>query len=85
MATTSELFAILAPDLCDETEGRTNAFLAQLVEYEKAPQVTKTRLYLEAMEEILTKVDGITVIDESIGGLVPLLNLDPADRSADRR
>ena len=68
-----------------EMMGRTNAFLAQLVEYEKAPQVTKTRLYLEAMEEILTKVDGITVIDESIGGLVPLLNLDPADRSADRR
>lgn len=68
-----------------EMRGRTNAFLAQLVEYEKAPQVTKTRLYLEAMEEILTKVDGITVIDESIGGLVPLLNLDPADRSADRR
>lgn len=68
-----------------EMRGRTNAFLAQLVEYEKAPQVTKTRLYLEAMEEILTKVDGITVIDEAIGGLVPLLNLDPADRPADRR
>jgi len=68
-----------------EMTGRTNAFLAQLIEYEKAPEVTRTRLYLEAMEEALAQVDGITVIDESVRGLVPLLNLDSADPPADRR
>jgi membrane protease subunit HflK len=61
-----------------EITGRADAFLAQLAEYEKAPEVTRTRLYLEAMEEILTHVDGITVIDESVRGLLPLLNLDTA-------
>ena len=59
-----------------EITGRANAFLRQLAEYEKAPEITRIRLYLEAMEEILTQVDGITVIDESIPGFLPLLNLD---------
>ena len=68
-----------------EMTGRTNAFLAQLVEYDKAPEVTQTRLYLEAMDEILTHVDAITVIDESVRGLVPLLNLDAADLPAEGR
>jgi membrane protease subunit HflK len=56
--------------------GRANAFLAQLTEYEKAPEITKTRLYLETMEEILGQVDDKIVIDESVRGLLPFLNLD---------
>jgi modulator of FtsH protease HflK len=59
-----------------ETTGKINAFLAQLTEYEKAPEVTRKRLYLEAMEEILSQAGDKTVIDESVGGVVPLLNLD---------
>ncbi len=62
-----------------EMAGRANAFLAQLAEYEKAPEVTRMRLYLETMEEVLTNVDKITVIDESVRGLLPVLNLDTAD------
>ena len=62
-----------------EMTGRANAFLAQLAEYEKAPEVTRTCLYLEAMEEALAQVDGITVIDEAVRGVLPMLNLNPAD------
>ncbi len=65
-----------------EMTGRANAFLAQLTEYQKAPEVTRTRLYLEAMEETLAQVDSITVIDESVRGLLPMLNLDFVDTSA---
>ena len=36
-----------------EAIGTTEAFLALLEEYEKAPDITRTRLYLEAMEKIL--------------------------------
>ncbi len=57
------------------TTGRVNAFLAQLAEYEKAPEVTRTRLYLETMEEILSAVDSKIIIDESVRGLLPFLNL----------
>ncbi|MCK4850591.1 MAG: FtsH protease activity modulator HflK [Phycisphaerae bacterium] len=55
--------------------GQVNAFLVQLAEYEKAPEVTRTRLYLEAMEKILSQVDSKIVIDESVRGLLPLLDL----------
>lgn len=57
------------------TTGQVNAFLAQVAEYEKAPEVTRTRLYLETMEEILSAVDSKIVIDESVRGLLPFLNL----------
>ena len=58
------------------TAGKISAFLSQLAEYENAPDVTRKRLYLEAMEEILAKVGSKTIIDDSIRGVLPVLNLD---------
>ncbi len=64
-----------------EMTGRVSAFLAQLEQYEKAPEVTRSRLYLEAMEEILSQVDQKIIIDDSIRSVLPLLNLeDSQDR-----
>jgi len=59
-----------------ETTGKINAFLAQLEEYEKAPDVTRKRLYLEAMEGVLARVGDKTIIDDSVRGILPMLNLD---------
>lgn len=56
-------------------QGRAAAFLSKLTEYRRAPEVTRTRLYLETMEEVFSQVADITVIDESITGLLPLLHL----------
>jgi membrane protease subunit HflK len=53
-----------------EAVGETSRFLALQKEYEKVPDVTRTRLYLEAMEKILPKVQ-LYVID-SDKGRVPL-------------
>lgn len=50
--------------------GETSRFLALQAEYEKVPDVTRTRLYLEAMERILPKVQ-LYVVD-SDKGRVPL-------------
>lgn len=58
------------------TTGEITAFLDQLEEYEKAPDVTRTRLYLETMEQVLAGVGQKTILDESLQGLLPLLNLD---------
>jgi membrane protease subunit HflK len=63
-----------------ETTGQVSAFLAQLAEYEKAPDVTRKRLYLEAMEEVLSLVGSKTIIDESVRGVLPLLNLEQGPR-----
>jgi membrane protease subunit HflK len=46
--------------------GRTSRFLALLKEYQKAPEISRTRLYLEAMEEILPEVK-MYVIDSEQG------------------
>jgi membrane protease subunit HflK len=56
--------------------GKVNAFLAQLEEYNKAPDVTRQRLYLESMEEILGNVGQKTIIDKTVPGVLPLLNLE---------
>ena len=53
-----------------EAVGETSRFLALQKEYEKVPDVTRTRLYLEAMEKILPRVQ-LYVID-SDKGRVPL-------------
>ncbi len=64
--------------IVQEKTGEVAAFQSQLTEYEKATEVTKVRLYLEAIEEVLSNVRSKTIIDESVGGVLPLLNLDNA-------
>jgi membrane protease subunit HflK len=53
-----------------EAVGEASRFLALRREYEKAPDVTRARIYLEAMEKILPKVQ-LYIID-SDKGRVPL-------------
>ncbi len=61
----------------NEAEGEASRFTAVLAEYAKAPEVTRKRLYLETMEEVLGRVDKI-IIDEQQGGqgVVPYLPLN---------
>ena len=59
-----------------ETQGRVKAFNDMLREYEKSPEITKQRLYLEAMQEVLSQVGDKTIIDESVNGMLPILNLN---------
>ncbi len=57
--------------------GHASAFLSQLAAYKKAPEVTRTRLYLESLEDLLKRVDDLLIIDQSVSSPLPLLNLDP--------
>ena len=61
----------------NEAEGEASRFKAVLSEYQKAPEVTRKRLYLETMEEVLGRVDKV-IIDEQSGGqgVVPYLPLN---------
>jgi membrane protease subunit HflK len=49
-----------------------------LAEYEEAEDITRVRLYLETMEDVLTATGEMTIIDESLQGILPILNLDQA-------
>jgi len=60
-------------------QGDVAMFLQVLEEYEKAKGVTKERLYLEAIMELLPETKRF-VIDESVGsGVLPFLPLDNLD------
>jgi modulator of FtsH protease HflK len=48
------------------SEGEATRFSAVLAEYSKAPEVTRQRLYLETMEEVLSK-NGKVVLDVTDG------------------
>ncbi len=58
--------------------GRANAFMSKLTEYEKAPDITRIRMYLEAMEHVLSNVGDVVIIDDSVRSVLPLLDLDKA-------
>jgi len=64
----------------NEAEGDVSAFNALLAEYTKAPEVTRRRLYLETMAEVLSSVKSKTILDGDLSsGVLPLLNLDSLD------
>ena len=64
-----------------EAQGQAAAFLAQLVEYNKAPEITRQRLYLEMMEEVLQGVEETIIVDDDVKSLLPTLRLDAANSS----
>ena len=63
-----------------EAKGEVNALLARYHAYAKAPEVTRQRLYIEAMERVLADVESKVIIDADLqGGILPLLQLDKGD------
>ncbi|MCY4152594.1 MAG: FtsH protease activity modulator HflK [Aestuariivita sp.] len=69
----------------NEAEGEASRFLAVFQEYAKAPEVTRKRLYLETMEEVLGRVDKIILDENSDGsgqGIVPYLPLNELRRNS---
>jgi modulator of FtsH protease HflK len=59
----------------NEAEGDVAAFSAVLQQYVKAPEITRTRLYLETMSEILPQTGQKIIFDESMRQLLPILPL----------
>lgn len=59
----------------NRARGDTSKFEQLLAEYEKAPEVTGVRLYLESMERVLPSLSEKIIIDPSLDGVLKLLNL----------
>ncbi len=59
-----------------EAEGQTSRFLQVLAEYKKAPEVTRERLYIDAMETVLNNSSKVMIDVEGSGNLLYL----PLDR-----
>ncbi len=55
-----------------DAEGQANRFLALLNEYEKAPKVTRDRLYLDAVEEVYKNSNKVILDSQGSGNLLYL-------------
>jgi membrane protease subunit HflK len=65
-----------ATERINRAEGEAARFTAILEEYLAAPQVTRRRLYLEAMRGELGEAKGLFILDSELKGLIPLLSLE---------
>ncbi|MEM8615821.1 MAG: FtsH protease activity modulator HflK [Pseudomonadota bacterium] len=61
-----------------DATGQANRFTQILSEYQKAPQVTRERMYLETMERVLGRTEKLILDSDS--GAVPYLPLDRVNR-----
>ena len=60
----------------NEAEGDVARFSALLAEYTKAPEVTRRRIYIETLQNVLPGIRSKIIIDEQTRGILPLLNLN---------
>ena len=65
-----------ATNRINRAEGDAERFLAIWKEYRTAKQVTRKRLYMETMLEVLPKIDGKVVVDDELRSFLPLLQLN---------
>jgi membrane protease subunit HflK len=56
--------------------GDAKRFDAVYAEYRKAPDVTRKRMYLETMTELLPELGRKVILDEKARGVLPLLQID---------
>lgn len=58
-----------------ESKGEADRFLQVLKEYQKAPDVTRQRIFIDTMRRVLSDTDKIIIDDKGGSGVVPYLPL----------
>ena len=56
----------------NEAQGDASKFSSVFQEYQKAPEVTRQRIYLETMDKVLQKVGRKLITDQKSTGILPL-------------
>ena len=72
MITEAEGYAL---ERVNRAQGDTQRFLKILTEYEKAPEITRKRMYLEAFEQFLKNIKSVVVFDENQNNVINLLDI----------
>jgi modulator of FtsH protease HflK len=67
-----------AVERVNRAQGEAQRFSAVLAEYRTAPEVTRTRMYLEALNDALPRIGSVLVVRDGQMPPVPLLNLRDA-------
>lgn len=61
-----------AVSILNKARGESQRFASVYASYRKSPEVTKKRLYLETVEDVMTSLSRITVVDSDLKGIIPL-------------
>src|SRR5947199_387642 len=65
----------------NEAKGEAQKFSLLLAEYGKAPEITRRRLYLEAMQAIFPNLQRKIIVDDSLKNILQTLPLLPSDQT----
>ncbi len=63
-----------------EASGESKRFLSVYQEYKKAPEVTRRRIYLETMSQVLAPMNKV-IVDDAAKGVVPYFQLPALQKS----
>lgn len=69
-----------ATERVNQARGEAARFTSVLAEYQRVPEVTRRRLYLEAMSEVLSEAKTVYVVDSEQRTLLPWLALDSGQK-----
>ena len=58
--------------LVNKAEGDADKFTVEYRAFVKSPAITKKRLYLDAMENVYSSLDDVTIVDSAIKGMLPV-------------
>lgn len=59
----------------NEAEGDAARFRALLGEYVKAPEVTRRRIYIETLQDVMPEIQSTIIVDGQTSSILPLLDL----------
>lgn len=71
-----------AVERVNRAKGEATRFRAMLADYQRVPEVTRRRLYLEAMASILPEAKALYIVDNDQKALLPWLRLESGQMSA---
>lgn len=65
-----------------EAKGEADRFLNVLEEYQKAPEVTRRRIFIDTMQQVFSDTDKIIIDEKGGSGVVPYLPLNELQKRA---
>jgi membrane protease subunit HflK len=65
-----------ATERVNQARGEAARFTSVLAEYQRVPDVTRRRLYLEAVSGVLSEAKSVYIVDSQQRALIPWLSMD---------
>ncbi len=63
-----------AMSVVNRAKGDSEKLDAIIREYRKAPDVTRRRMYIDAMQDVFSRVENLTIVDEKLKGVLPIFD-----------